>query len=175
VPVSFLTSDQIKSYGRYDGVPSPEELTRYFHLDDHDRASIGRRREKYNRLGFSLSSWQRLDFSAPSSTTLSMCHPSSSPRWHGSCVMKHRMTWQQDTGMDGSGWSMSPKFKAAWDIVRSSCINLISAIYKDILRSESTGKELKWLNLQDGSLRQVSYWLHFPHKRANSRSPLLPA
>lgn len=54
MPVSFLTPDQLKSFGRYDGDPSPEDLTRYFHLDDTDLGMIGRRRERYNRLGFAI-------------------------------------------------------------------------------------------------------------------------
>ena len=54
MPVRFLTPDQTEAYDRYDGDPAPEELTRYFHLDDHDRALINRRRENYNRLGFAV-------------------------------------------------------------------------------------------------------------------------
>ncbi|HEY4046823.1 MAG TPA: Tn3 family transposase [Acidobacteriaceae bacterium] len=52
MPVSFLTTAQREGYGRYAADPSPEDLSRYFHFDEADRAWIAQKRGNHNRLGY---------------------------------------------------------------------------------------------------------------------------
>lgn len=54
MPVNFLGDRQTQYYGRFADDPTADQLNRYFHLDDRDRAFIAEHRGNHNRLGVAI-------------------------------------------------------------------------------------------------------------------------
>ena len=51
MPVEFVATQQAERYGRFVGEPNPEQLAKYFHLDETDLRRISRRHADHNTLG----------------------------------------------------------------------------------------------------------------------------
>lgn len=54
MPTRHLSDEQRQRHGRFPAAPSPDQLSRHFHLDGADREVINGLRGDHNRLGFAL-------------------------------------------------------------------------------------------------------------------------
>lgn len=54
MPVGFLSDSQAREYARFNGELTPDQLARYFHLEDADRAFVAAHRGDHNRLGVAV-------------------------------------------------------------------------------------------------------------------------
>lgn len=54
MPVEFLTDEQTARCGRYQGDPTPEQLTQFFFLSEADLYLVAARRRPENELGFAV-------------------------------------------------------------------------------------------------------------------------
>ncbi|MGF1919469.1 Tn3 family transposase [Enterococcus faecalis] len=54
MPRKLLSKEQRKYFGKFPGIPSEEQLSEYFFLDDNDLAIIDELRTETNKLGFAI-------------------------------------------------------------------------------------------------------------------------
>ncbi len=54
MPVGYLSESQAREYGCFPDELTPDQLARYFHLDDADRAFVALHRGDHNRLGVAV-------------------------------------------------------------------------------------------------------------------------
>jgi hypothetical protein len=54
MPVEFLSDDQARRYGRYQGDPNPDQLERFFTFGNTELTDISRQRSDANRLGYAV-------------------------------------------------------------------------------------------------------------------------
>lgn len=54
MPRKLLSKEQRKYFGKFSGIPSEEQLSEYFFLDDNDLAIIDELRTETNKLGFAV-------------------------------------------------------------------------------------------------------------------------
>lgn len=54
MPVDFLTPEQEARYGQFVEEPTPEQLAKYFWLDDQDKKNVYSHRGDHNRLGYAI-------------------------------------------------------------------------------------------------------------------------
>lgn len=54
MPVGFLSDNQARDYGRFPSELTPDQLARYFHLDDTDHVFVASHRGDHNRLGVAV-------------------------------------------------------------------------------------------------------------------------
>jgi hypothetical protein len=91
-----FAEDKVAQWGRYAGDPTPEQLTRYFHLSPTDVGHARRRRSPATQLGYA-SSWALLSASSAHSPLSPARRDQSSSRSHAS------WTSTQASGYFGTG------------------------------------------------------------------------
>ncbi|MFD2385898.1 DUF4158 domain-containing protein [Enterococcus rivorum] len=52
--MKIMSNEQRQFFGIYAGIPSDEQLVKYFHLDDYDKSVIQSLRTESTRLGFAV-------------------------------------------------------------------------------------------------------------------------